>query len=122
MGGSEPTGSQARLSVRRRRLEGRLHPVLRLCLSILLALAAFPSHAQLVQYVDLGSFDLSTSKQEAIDRGIEQSRWHFGPFHLDPWLSLRDVAWVQDLGDPNVLGENRTPSGSGQPVVATVPC
>lgn len=63
-------------------------------------LGASPAGAQLNQYTLPGDFAVEpASLHEKIDRAMTDSRWLFGKLHLDPWLSLRNLSWV-DSGDP----------------------
>ncbi len=62
--------------------------------------------AQVAQYTSPGQFDLHAgSEQERIDGAIQEARWQVGRVYINPWLSLRDIAWVNDFGSENVLGE-----------------
>ncbi len=56
---------------------------------------ALPAGAQLNQYTLPGAFAQDpASEVERVARALENSRWSLGKLHLDPWLSLRNLAYT----------------------------
>lgn len=74
-------------------------PIPFLVVSIVLILL-IPSglRAQFRQYTPPGgAAEEAPSGKEAIEQRMEEARWHLGPVRLEPWLGLRDAAWVDDV-------------------------
>ena len=66
---------------------------------------AGPLGAQSTQYIAPGTLGAAfENRREAIKSALESARWHLGAVRLEPWLSLRELAWV----------EERNPDGSRQ--------
>ncbi len=59
---------------------------------------AAPAAAQFRQFSPPGDFEeRRESIQAVLERAIKGSRWKLGRTYLDPWLSLRDVAVVDNV-------------------------
>lgn len=54
--------------------------------------------AQFVQYTRPGSLstEISEVSQLELEAAMEEARWHLGPVRLDPWIGVRDAAWIDD--------------------------
>ncbi|MEE8139005.1 MAG: hypothetical protein V3T81_09085 [Thermoanaerobaculia bacterium] len=66
-------------------------------LALALAIATGRAEAQFTQYTPPGSFQVQReSTQDRLDQAMKQARWRLGRFYLDPWVGLRDVAYIDD--------------------------
>jgi len=70
-------------------------------LTLLLAcVPAPPAAAQFTQYLPPGSFeDDFASMEKALEAAVLDARWRVGPVHLDPWVSLREVSYDDNVGN-----------------------
>lgn len=72
-------------------------PIRALFLAVLF-LCAGAASAQFVQYTPPGGPERPPeSRQEALEREIEEARFRLGPVRVEPWLRLRDVAYVRSF-------------------------
>jgi len=63
----------------------------------LLASLAAPLVAQSTNYTVPGSLGRPlVDREEAVERAVEQARWRWGGLRVDPWLALRELAWVEE--------------------------
>ncbi|MEO8197744.1 MAG: hypothetical protein ABI689_13595 [Thermoanaerobaculia bacterium] len=54
-----------------------------------------PLSAQVRQYTPPGgAADQGAGRQAAIEKAVEEARWHAGPLRLDPALWISDLSWV----------------------------
>jgi hypothetical protein len=54
--------------------------------------------AQFNQYIAPGELGLTrVSTRERIEAAVSESRWRLGPLRVDPWLTVHDVAWVDNV-------------------------
>lgn len=62
------------------------------------AVLAGPAWGQFEQYTEPGTLSTASSgvDRTALEEAVEAARWHLGPVRLDPWLGLRDLAWVDN--------------------------
>ncbi len=61
--------------------------------------AAAPVAAQFTQYVEPGNQPLEELPTlEDLDRAMAEARWNIGGLRVDPWIGLRNVGWVGDVG------------------------
>jgi hypothetical protein len=64
---------------------------------------AGPLGAQSTQYIAPGTLGAAfENRRDAIRSALESARWHLGAVRVEPWISLREIAWV----------EERNPDGS----------
>ncbi len=70
-------------------------------LILLLGCAAVPpADAQFTQYLAPGTFeDDFESMEQILEAAVLDSRWRVGPLHLDPWISLREVSYDDNVGN-----------------------
>ncbi len=73
---------------------------------------AIGAEAQFNQYTAPGSLgQVQQSRKDQIKEAVKNARWHLGAVRLQPWIGIRDLSFVSDLG----LG-----TGQGTDVTATV--
>lgn len=54
-----------------------------------------PVAAQIRQYTPPGGAqDEATGRKEALEKAVEEARWHAGPVRLDPAFWISDLSWV----------------------------
>lgn len=71
-------------------------------LAVLVSLA-LPAAAQ---YTSPGAgLETALSRKESLESGWSEARWRLGAVHVEPWIGLRDVAYV-DVVDANAQGVN----------------
>jgi hypothetical protein len=64
--------------------------------ALCVALAA-PVAGQSSQYSEPGALGRPpVDRREALRQATDEARWHLGALRLDPWLSLRELAWVDE--------------------------
>jgi len=70
-------------------------------LAVLAILAAnSPVAAQVRQYTPPGGAqDEAAGRKEALEKAVEEARWHAGPVRLDPAFWISDLAWVDRPAD-----------------------
>ncbi len=57
-----------------------------------------PATAQFQQYTPPGDLqDAATSRREGIESDVKNARWHLGAMRIQPELSLRNLAFVDDV-------------------------
>ena len=72
-------------------------PIRALYLAVLF-LSAGAASAQFVQYTPPGGPETPPeSRQEELEREIEAARYRLGPVRIQPWLRVRDVAYVRSF-------------------------
>ncbi len=60
-----------------------------------IAAVGCPMWGQGGQYIVPGTMGAPTVEpREAFENALRQARWHLGPLRLDPWMGLREIAWV----------------------------
>jgi len=70
----------------------------------LLAAAAAPLAGQSGQYTPPGALGVHpVDAREALRAAVDEAPWRLGPIRLDPWLGLREIAWVENEGEPGDL-------------------
>ncbi|MBP1642777.1 MAG: putative beta-barrel porin 2 [Acidobacteria bacterium] len=82
---------------------------------VVAAVLASPLAAQSTQYVDPGSLGTAPlDRREALRTAVEEARWQAGPVRVEPWLSLREVAWVEQAdADGRTSGDLTVSVGAG---------
>src|SRR5262245_3990916 len=75
---------------------------IRAAMTLILCLPAFlladSAGAQFLKYTPPGGpQETPESRQEQVEREVEQARFHLGPVRIAPWMSLRDIAYVRNL-------------------------
>jgi hypothetical protein len=73
-------------------------------LAALVALVVVPAssivHAQSSQYIAPGVFGRAPEEARAALRAaVDNARWRLGPVRVEPWIALREVAWVDSAED-----------------------
>lgn len=96
------------------------------CLCLGLALSWIPTwaSAQFDQYTAPGSFEEQReSTEELLDRAVKDARWLLGSIAVEPWISLRDFAYVDsaDRGDSGARAESDLKATVGVGLKAYVP-
>ncbi len=86
-------------------------------LGLMLGALAVPAGAQFDQYANPGQSGAPGRPiDEVIERALEEARWKAGPFYIDPWLALDEVAYVDNVtsetGGPKVSDLTAT-AGAG---------
>ncbi len=58
-----------------------------------------PAAAQFSQYVGAGTFEETPeSLREQIELAMQESRWRWGRFYVDPWAGLRELTYDDNVG------------------------
>lgn len=64
--------------------------------SLLLACAASAGFGQSGEYNAPGSLGIDPgNERERLTQAIEEAPWRLGRLRIDPWLSLREIAWIE---------------------------
>lgn len=81
----------------------------------LLAALAAPLVAQSSDYTAPGSLGRPlVDRREVLQRAVEEARWHLGAVRVDPWLSLRELAWVEQRdAEGESVGDLTATAGAG---------
>ncbi|MCB1033015.1 MAG: hypothetical protein KDD47_04175, partial [Acidobacteria bacterium] len=74
---------------------------------ILFGILCGPAVAQFRQYTPPGDLQGEpASRREGLEKDVAEARWHLGAIRVQPELTLRNLAWVDDVfvgsGDENV--------------------
>jgi hypothetical protein len=70
----------------------------RLALAGLVCLPAAAVWAQSEQYIAPGELGLPrVSTRERVETAVEEARWRFGALRVEPWIGVRDAAWVDNV-------------------------
>lgn len=57
-----------------------------------------PAAAQFQQYTPPGDLrDAATNLREGIEKDVQDARWHLGPLRVQPEISLRNLAYIDDV-------------------------
>lgn len=72
-----------------------------LCLALSLPSAVYAQSGQYTAPGELGRDPVD--RREALRRAVDEARWRLGPLRLDPWLALRELAWVEQRGEDGDL-------------------
>ncbi len=77
--------------------------------------AAASLSAQSTQYTAPGSLGRPLDdRQEAVRAAVEGARWQLGAVRVDPWLALKEVAWVeQEEPDGSTASDLTATAGAG---------
>lgn len=71
---------------------------IRASMTLILCLLAGDAGAQFLKYTPPGGpEETPESRKEAIERQVEEARFHLGPVRIAPWATLRDIAYVRNL-------------------------
>ncbi len=74
--------------------------------------AAASALAQGSEYTPPGTLGRQpVDRREQLAEAIESARWRFGPVRVEPWLALREVAWVEQQRDDGESERDFTASG-----------
>jgi hypothetical protein len=74
--------------------------------SLLLLSCSHSAFAQFTQYRPPGDFkEQRESTDELLERSMQEARWRLGALLVDPWLSLRDAAYINE---PEPFGSDVT--------------
>lgn len=85
-------------------------------LACALAALATPAIAQFAQYTPPGgAAEEPGTRQEKLDRAIEDARWRLGAVRVEPWFGLREIGYVDDA--PPAGAAAGTDGGDGQATV-----
>lgn len=81
---------------------------------IALAALGSPLWGQSSQYIAPGTLGRSpVDAREALRSAVDDARWRLGPLRLDPWIGLRDVAWIDEASGPGSDGDLTVSAGAG---------
>ncbi len=81
---------------------------------LFLALVPVLAGAQSSQYQEPGTqAERSRENQEQLDRAIREARWSLGSVKLDPWVGLRDAAWIDQVSSAGGEGDFSVTAGVG---------
>lgn len=72
-----------------------------LCLAVALPAGVCAQSGQYTAPGELGRDPVDA--REALRRAVDEARWRLGPLRLDPWLALRELAWVETRGQDGDL-------------------
>ena len=65
--------------------------------SLLLFSCSHSAFGQFTQYRPPGDFkEERESTDELLERSMQEARWRLGALLVDPWLSLRDVGYINE--------------------------
>jgi hypothetical protein len=71
---------------------------IRAAMTLILCLLAGEAGAQFLQYTPPGGpTEEPESRQERLEREVEEARLHLGVVRVAPWVSLRDIAYTRNL-------------------------
>jgi hypothetical protein len=71
---------------------------IRASMTLILCLLAGNAGAQFLKYTPPGGpEEVPESRKEAIEREVEEARFHLGPVRVAPWATLRDIAYVRNV-------------------------
>jgi hypothetical protein len=105
----QPLRSQSAASARQPR--SRQHVAAALLAAILALLGVAPAAAQ---YAPAGGGVAPLpNRQGQLESAISESRWRLGPFHVAPWIGLRNVSYQQNLLDPDDDADLTATLGAG---------
>jgi hypothetical protein len=75
----------------------------------ILALAAPAAQAQFNQYVAPGEFEIEReSRMDQLDDAIQESRWRLGRLYLNPWVAVRDITYLDNVGRADENGDKQS--------------
>jgi hypothetical protein len=70
---------------------------IRVSMTLTLCLLAVSAGAQVFQYTPPGGPQEPEPRKEALEREVQEARYHLGPVRIAPWATVRDVSYVRNL-------------------------
>jgi hypothetical protein len=70
---------------------------IRASMTLSLCLLAGSAGAQVFQYTPPGGPQEQEPRKEALEREVQNARYHFGPVRVAPWATLRNVSYVRNV-------------------------
>jgi hypothetical protein len=87
-------------------IQRRRHGLLPLLIGPALLLVGGAAQAQFTQYRAPGLFDPQReSREEQFERAMSEARWKLGRVLADPWLGLRNVSYLDNVGAVSEEGD-----------------
>jgi hypothetical protein len=88
--------------------------IVRVSMTMLLVISSGNAGAQFLQYTPPGGPEQPPeSRQQQIERELEEARYHLGPVRVAPWFSLHDVAYIRNLFPANEADDYTATVGAG---------